>query len=701
MAKEVGSRSGDQCWKRWNDSLDPNLDHSQWTPSEDQILEEAVLHAGRLWSKIAGENLPGRSGLACKNRWDHIQRKQRRLHQSQRDVLQGHGGVNANSRSFIDSTYFSETHRNSLASSSSASAGPAGAANAAAVSSSASGAAPNHDTASKSRVQMSSDTIQRHPSMLSLEPHQAKYEHEDDTRSLLLSNTAHKNNLFRPNQVRGYAAVLGSNWTGSADQTSNPNHGHGIGNGNPSTISPYVGYQTSFSSPMTDSRTLPTTNSYSSPYPPTNLASYPFHGHMSMNNSSSVVNQQRNGSGNFSTYPPSHASQYSRNGSSQPSQLLSTLESGSCTGGMLAYTDDDFHNTTDTITYQHGNALASSGPSTNTNANPSNAIGFLHSFAPPHSQSVFPNTCWPSRTAQPSSTSPRGNFPPYHGHSYFTPRSHGVPLPFHTKPAIEQQALEEKGEVVVVRPQQSQQTRSTRDHPMPARCEQVSPSALYVPNTGCSLPSTTLSGQAWSPSASFPRETMAASTYSMTKSTTSHPFAFSPGPIEGRTYPAGDIKRERFVETRETGAAEVGRQGDGEMVKAPAGPAGPAAPAASPAPSHDEPVSTTRDSEPLASPCPLPRGPKVEDMANSLFCDDFQYRGRLEHHRRVDHAEYQDDEVTSDEEESQLVHPPKQLPPHPTHILPSSSSSSHNHHPNVNLLEPRLSDNAQRPTHYL
>ncbi|UZJ54902.1 hypothetical protein CBS101457_004222 [Exobasidium rhododendri] len=88
VAKEVVTRSGDQCWKRWNDSLNPILNHTQWSPAEDEILETAVLETGRTWSKIANESLGHRSGLACKNRWDHIQRKQRRMHQSQRDVLQ-------------------------------------------------------------------------------------------------------------------------------------------------------------------------------------------------------------------------------------------------------------------------------------------------------------------------------------------------------------------------------------------------------------------------------------------------------------------------------------------------------------------------------------------------------------------------------------------------------------------------------------
>lgn len=34
VASEVGTRNGDQCAKRWNDNLNPELDHSPWTPDE-------------------------------------------------------------------------------------------------------------------------------------------------------------------------------------------------------------------------------------------------------------------------------------------------------------------------------------------------------------------------------------------------------------------------------------------------------------------------------------------------------------------------------------------------------------------------------------------------------------------------------------------------------------------------------------------
>lgn len=39
VSKEVRTRTSDQCSKRWKQVLDPNLDHSPWSPAEvSQIL---------------------------------------------------------------------------------------------------------------------------------------------------------------------------------------------------------------------------------------------------------------------------------------------------------------------------------------------------------------------------------------------------------------------------------------------------------------------------------------------------------------------------------------------------------------------------------------------------------------------------------------------------------------------------------------
>ncbi|KAI1402269.1 Homeodomain-like protein [Hypoxylon fuscum] len=40
VANDVGFRSPDQCAKRWQSSLDPNLEHGGWTTEEFEIMDE-------------------------------------------------------------------------------------------------------------------------------------------------------------------------------------------------------------------------------------------------------------------------------------------------------------------------------------------------------------------------------------------------------------------------------------------------------------------------------------------------------------------------------------------------------------------------------------------------------------------------------------------------------------------------------------
>lgn len=42
VAADVGSRNGDQCWKRWNDCLNPKIDKSPWT--EDEVSKQTPLN---------------------------------------------------------------------------------------------------------------------------------------------------------------------------------------------------------------------------------------------------------------------------------------------------------------------------------------------------------------------------------------------------------------------------------------------------------------------------------------------------------------------------------------------------------------------------------------------------------------------------------------------------------------------------------
>ncbi|KAK0656218.1 Homeodomain-like protein, partial [Cercophora newfieldiana] len=69
VAVVVGSRNGDQCWKRWYDCLDPRIDKSPWTADEDaRLLHEVATH-GRNWSEIVNKHFPNRTSLSAKNRY--------------------------------------------------------------------------------------------------------------------------------------------------------------------------------------------------------------------------------------------------------------------------------------------------------------------------------------------------------------------------------------------------------------------------------------------------------------------------------------------------------------------------------------------------------------------------------------------------------------------------------------------------------
>ncbi|KAK3991229.1 hypothetical protein QBC44DRAFT_237322 [Cladorrhinum sp. PSN332] len=76
IAEAVGTRNGDQCWKRWYDCLDPRIDKSPWTVAEDVILVRQVAKHGRNWSDIVHKYFPNRTSLAAKNRYSILQRKQ-------------------------------------------------------------------------------------------------------------------------------------------------------------------------------------------------------------------------------------------------------------------------------------------------------------------------------------------------------------------------------------------------------------------------------------------------------------------------------------------------------------------------------------------------------------------------------------------------------------------------------------------------
>ncbi|KAF1850728.1 uncharacterized protein K460DRAFT_274073 [Cucurbitaria berberidis CBS 394.84] len=75
VANCVESRSADQCAKRWQQSLDPDLDRSEWRDEEDSILIEATQRLGRHWKDIQRDHFPGRSKNCIKNRYTVLVRR--------------------------------------------------------------------------------------------------------------------------------------------------------------------------------------------------------------------------------------------------------------------------------------------------------------------------------------------------------------------------------------------------------------------------------------------------------------------------------------------------------------------------------------------------------------------------------------------------------------------------------------------------
>ncbi|KAF2654188.1 hypothetical protein K491DRAFT_717360 [Lophiostoma macrostomum CBS 122681] len=78
VAAEVGTRNGEQCAKRWNDYVNPDLDHSPWSLQEDQRLLPIVALYGHNWKHISENFLPTRAPLAIKNRFALLMRRQKR-----------------------------------------------------------------------------------------------------------------------------------------------------------------------------------------------------------------------------------------------------------------------------------------------------------------------------------------------------------------------------------------------------------------------------------------------------------------------------------------------------------------------------------------------------------------------------------------------------------------------------------------------
>lgn len=71
IASSFDGRSSKDCRKRWIRSLDPKLRHGKWSPTEDRILIEARERFGTSWQRIS-QLIPGRTDDQCAKRYNDV-----------------------------------------------------------------------------------------------------------------------------------------------------------------------------------------------------------------------------------------------------------------------------------------------------------------------------------------------------------------------------------------------------------------------------------------------------------------------------------------------------------------------------------------------------------------------------------------------------------------------------------------------------
>ena len=80
IAEELPGRTDVQCLHRWQKVLNPSLIKGPWTEEEDRMVLQLVEKNGpQKWTLIA-ENLPGRIGKQCRERWhNHLNPKIKKI----------------------------------------------------------------------------------------------------------------------------------------------------------------------------------------------------------------------------------------------------------------------------------------------------------------------------------------------------------------------------------------------------------------------------------------------------------------------------------------------------------------------------------------------------------------------------------------------------------------------------------------------
>lgn len=87
IAENMGGRSGKQCRERWVNNIRPGIKKGDWTIDEDRSIVTMQKEIGNKWRKIS-DHLPGRTDNDVKNRWYTFMRMLKKQGRTAEDALE-------------------------------------------------------------------------------------------------------------------------------------------------------------------------------------------------------------------------------------------------------------------------------------------------------------------------------------------------------------------------------------------------------------------------------------------------------------------------------------------------------------------------------------------------------------------------------------------------------------------------------------